>query len=835
MNASGEIFDFEQYRTRCGDKPNLRTTPEFQAFFRSVADAIILGLAPRKVFDAGCAMGFLVEILWECGVEAHGRDISDFAISQVRADVRPWCEVGSIADPIEGDYDLVLCIGVLENMPNEEALAAIRNMAAAAPRILFSSSPIDLKAITHVNVRPTRYWLERFAEVGFAPVVRFDATFVCPHAMLLERSDEGRDNRSLMAFAEIVRQRLMVAEVRQNETMTRMALQREVAVARQAETELQQEVTTARQVEAELQQEIAAARQAEAQSRAELQERIAALRLGESEARAAAQRAEAAESRLRAMEQSRAWRIVPTLPRTSDRLPLMQRKAGLAWWTFAKQLPRRAWNQRQAIAAISIFRQTGLFDDDYYKKNNPHIEATGMDPALHFVRYGWKEGRKPSPAFDPAFYLDQYPDVAATGINPLLHYVRYGRSEGRQPLLMKSPALGSRPEVPSVRSMLQAHCAPWAPLPVFADRGATPTMTIVADSVDANHLLGGVDTALVIGTLLARRMDARLRLVTRHNAPDPGALGDILQAHRVEWNGAVDFVHVPAGGDRPLSLGDQDIILTTSWTSTRAVLGSVSATRVLCLLEEDERMFYPYGDDHRLRCTETLAESALRVLVNTRLLFDFLADGPDPLPHLRERGHWFEPAFPAFRRSEAGPPQEGKRNFFFYARPDNDQNLYWRGLEVIEAAMREGVLAPSEWIIHFIGDELADIELPGGVHPIVLAKLPYSKYAELVSRMDLGLCLMDTPHLSYSALDLASSGAVVITKTHGPKTSLEQWSRNIIAAPPSVAALVDALRRGVLLARDAHQREMNCAADHIPRDWEAQLKPTFDWLLAGRG
>src|SRR5262249_44222533 len=217
MKAPGEVFDSEYYRAHCGDKPYLRTTLEFQVFFRSVADAIALGLAPRKVFDAGCAIGFLVEMLWDRGVEAHGRDISEFAISQVRADVRPWCEVGSIADPIEGDYDLVLCIEVLEHMPAEEALAAIRNMAAAAPRILFSSSPTDLEEITHINVRPTRYWLERFAEVGFAPVVRFDATFLCPHAMLLERSDEGRDERSLMAFAEIVRQRLMVAGVRQDE------------------------------------------------------------------------------------------------------------------------------------------------------------------------------------------------------------------------------------------------------------------------------------------------------------------------------------------------------------------------------------------------------------------------------------------------------------------------------------------------------------------------------------------------------------------------------------------------------------------------------------------
>ena len=61
------------------------------------------------------------------------------------------------------------------------------------------------------------------------------------------------------------------------------------------------------------------------------------------------------------------------------------------------------------------------------------------------------------------------------------------------------------------------------------------------------------------------------------------------------------------------------------------------------------------------------------------------------------------------------------------------------------------------------------MELPGGVRPTVWSKLPWSKYAELVSTMDLGLCLMDTPHPSYPPLDLAAAGAVVVTNTHGSK------------------------------------------------------------------
>ena len=370
---------------------------------------------------------------------------------------------------------------------------------------------------------------------------------------------------------------------------------------------------------------------------------------------------------------------------------------------------------------------------------------------------------------------------------------------------------------------------------MFADQRSAPTLTILTDSFDPDHLFGGVATAIVVGTFAARRLNARLRLVTRNNVPDPAALGNILQAHQVQWDGPTDFLHMPPGDQKPLSLGDKDLILTTSWWTTRATLGSVNAARILYLLQEDERMFYPFGD-LRLRCAETLLEQELRILVNTRQLFDHLADGPDPLPRLRERGHWFQPAFPSFHRPKTMQgPRKGKQNFFFYARPNNDRNLYWRGLEAINAAMRVGVLAADEWNIHFVGHELPEMELPGGVRPSIWARLSWAEYAELVSKMDLGLCLMDTPHPSYPPIDLAASGAVVVTNIHGSKTSLDGWSRNIIAAPPNVAALGDALRDGVKLSCDAAQRFANCAADHIARDWEPELRPVIERLLASQG
>lgn len=76
-------------------------------------------------------------------------------------------------------------------------------------------------------------------------------------------------------------------------------------------------------------------------------------------------------------------------------------------------------------------RLSEMFDAAFYLTNNPGVAAAGLDPLEHFVRFGWKEGRDPSPHFSVHYYLESNPDVAAMGRNPFLHYVANGLREGR--------------------------------------------------------------------------------------------------------------------------------------------------------------------------------------------------------------------------------------------------------------------------------------------------------------------------------------------------------------------------------------------------------------------
>jgi hypothetical protein len=83
---------------------------------------------------------------------------------------------------------------------------------------------------------------------------------------------------------------------------------------------------------------------------------------------------------------------------------------------------------------------SGLFDADWYLATNPDVQDAGLEPLLHFCRYGWREGRRPNRYFDPAWYLQCNPDVRVAELNPLLHYMRDGDREGRRPVEHFDPA-----------------------------------------------------------------------------------------------------------------------------------------------------------------------------------------------------------------------------------------------------------------------------------------------------------------------------------------------------------------------------------------------------------
>lgn len=84
--------------------------------------------------------------------------------------------------------------------------------------------------------------------------------------------------------------------------------------------------------------------------------------------------------------------------------------------------------RKQVYQAIC---RSGLFDSEYYLRDNLDVARSCMDPIKHYLKHGWQEGRNPNAFFDTQWYLTQYPEVSSFKINPLYHYLQYGWKEGR--------------------------------------------------------------------------------------------------------------------------------------------------------------------------------------------------------------------------------------------------------------------------------------------------------------------------------------------------------------------------------------------------------------------
>jgi O-antigen biosynthesis protein len=363
----------------------------------------------------------------------------------------------------------------------------------------------------------------------------------------------------------------------------------------------------------------------------------------------------------------------------------------------------------------------------------------------------------------------------------------------------------------------------------FITAPQTRRVSIVTDSVSSSSLFGGVGTALIFGALLANALNAQLRIITRTERAKPENVDHLLSLYGITLEQEILFKFAAFYDEKyEIDCVNDELFITTSWWTTAAALPSVPNDNILYLLQEDERMFYPFGDD-RLKCETILRNRNIRFLINTKLLFNhFIQDG---FENIAAQASWFEPAFPKNVFRPGIKKTEGKRRFFFYARPNNPRNLFYLGIDVIEQAILQHVLDPDIWEICLVGKDIPSVSFSGGYAPTCYETMAWSDYAELLGTIDLGLSLMYTPHPSYPPLDLVASGAVVVTNSFAGKQDLSGYSSNLICADLDRDALVDALRRAVALALDLPLREQNYCNNGLLTDWCQAFDGTINAMV----
>lgn len=67
---------------------------------------------------------------------------------------------------------------------------------------------------------------------------------------------------------------------------------------------------------------------------------------------------------------------------------------------------------------VMVIKKSVYFNKIWYLNHNTDVAKAKIDPAIHYLKYGWKEGRNPSNKFDNNLYISRYNCIS----NPLLHY-----------------------------------------------------------------------------------------------------------------------------------------------------------------------------------------------------------------------------------------------------------------------------------------------------------------------------------------------------------------------------------------------------------------------------
>jgi hypothetical protein len=298
-------------------------------------------------------------------------------------------EAGLAAEALSGGAeaaDLAILLAAPGDAGTPRMAALVASLSQASDRLLLvpqgaaSGSPGMADLIS---------WFEVFAELGYQPVVDFDAGFVGQGAFLVDRSATAAESE-LEAFAG------------------RLSLGGALAASSQRVATLEAELAGG---ERAIQAELDALR---AQHAATLRELSAVA------ARAMAAEAELARVREETAAHDAGWDALRAWVRAMvARTAPPSRRAG----AFARLLGRRGAADPME-ADLALLRASPLFDAAWYIASNPELAEAAADPVRHYLVTGAEAGGDPGPWFDSQAYLREHPELAATGENPLIHAIR---------------------------------------------------------------------------------------------------------------------------------------------------------------------------------------------------------------------------------------------------------------------------------------------------------------------------------------------------------------------------------------------------------------------------
>lgn len=127
------------------------------------ANAVLSEYSPASIIELGCGTGRLLYPYQEEELEVRGVELSSIAQKVSRLSSNHFEEY-DLTDPYypEREYDIVLCIEVLEHLPESAADTIVDSICRSAPVAIITAATPGQGGTHHVNEKPHNYWINKF-------------------------------------------------------------------------------------------------------------------------------------------------------------------------------------------------------------------------------------------------------------------------------------------------------------------------------------------------------------------------------------------------------------------------------------------------------------------------------------------------------------------------------------------------------------------------------------------------------------------------------------------------------------------------------------------------
>ena len=160
---------------------NYRETARVSQIFYEIAQAMVEVFQPKRVLDVGCATGMIVRRLNDLGCEAHGIDVSEWAIANAEHPNVRLASADNLPYP-DSYFDLVISCHSMEHLPDSVLDQSLNEITRVSSKFMFHMLPMvgtppylgDPEIVreqlrtdpTHQQLHSKEWWIDRFKALG---------------------------------------------------------------------------------------------------------------------------------------------------------------------------------------------------------------------------------------------------------------------------------------------------------------------------------------------------------------------------------------------------------------------------------------------------------------------------------------------------------------------------------------------------------------------------------------------------------------------------------------------------------------------------------------------